>query len=78
MAGKDQTFPFAGDIGDCRALEPGNEIMPSANNIRTVNGERFNGSAQDMTFQVGHDDFNFREFRHGRRRVKFGRLSERP
>lgn len=52
LTGKDQTLSSPGDIGDRGALDPGDEVMPRANNIRTVNGERFNGPTQDMTVQV--------------------------
>jgi len=66
MAGKDQTLPFPGDISDRGALEPGDKVMPCADNIRTVNGETFNGPTQDLPVQMVEDDFNFREFGHRR------------
>jgi len=50
LAGKDYTLPFPDDFGDPGALEPGDEVMPCANNIRTLNDECFNGPTQDMTF----------------------------
>ena len=74
MAGKNQTLPFPGDIDDGGALEPGDEVMPCANNIRTVNGERVHGPTQDLIFEMVQDDFNFREFRHGVRRGKRWRV----
>jgi hypothetical protein len=51
-------------MGDRGALEPGDEVMPFANNIGSVNGECVNGSTQDMIVQVVQNDFNFRKFRH--------------
>ncbi|GJL69155.1 MAG: hypothetical protein NPIRA06_17900 [Nitrospirales bacterium] len=68
MAGEDETFASPGNIGDRGALKPGNDVMSSADNIRTVNGEPFNGPTQDMAVQMVEDDFDFRELGHRRLR----------